>query len=67
MGLDIRTPIGLMFSIFGALLVGYGALTRGSEIYARSGGTNVNLDWGFVLLVFGGVMLWLGRKGGKKT
>ena len=66
MGLDIRTPIGLMFSIFGVLLVGYGLLTRGSEIYARSGGTNINLDWGFVLLVFGGVMLWLGRKGGKK-
>ena len=67
MGLDIRTPIGLMFSIFGALLVGYGLLTRGSEIYARSGGYNVNLDWGIVLLVFGGVMLWLGRKGGTKS
>ena len=67
MGLDIRTPIGLMFSIFGALLVGYGLLTRGSEIYARSGGYNINLDWGFVLLVFGGVMLWLGRKGGTKS
>lgn len=63
MGLDIRTPIGLMFSIFGALLVGYGLLTRGSEIYARSGGYNINLDWGVVLLVFGGVMLWLGRRG----
>ena len=66
MGLDIRTPIGLMFSIFGALLVGYGLLTRGSEIYARSGGYNINLDWGLVLLAFGGVMLWFGRKGGKK-
>ena len=67
MGLDIRTPIGLMFSIVGALLTGYGLLTRGSEIYARSGGYNINLDWGFVLLVFGGVMLWLGRKGGTKS
>ena len=67
MGLDIRTPIGLMFSIFGALLVGYGFLTRGSAIYARSGGYNINLDWGLVLLVFGGVMLWLGRKGGTKA
>jgi hypothetical protein len=67
MGLDIRTPIGLMFSIFGALLVGYGLLTRGSEIYLRSGGYNINLDWGLVLLVFGGVMLWLGRKGGTKS
>jgi hypothetical protein len=47
--------------------VGYGILTRGSEIYARSGGYNINFDWGLVLLVFGGVMLWLGRKGGKKA
>jgi hypothetical protein len=67
MGLDIRTPIGLMFSIFGALLVCYGLLTRGSEIYARSGGDNINLAWGLVLLVFGGLMLWLGRKGGARA
>ena len=67
MGLDIRTPIGLMFSIFGVLLLGYGLLTRGSEIYQRSLGFNVNLEWGAVLLVFGGVMLWLGRKGGTKS
>jgi hypothetical protein len=67
MGLDIRTPIGLMFSIFGALLVAYGLLTRGSEIYARSGGDNINLVWGLVLLVFGGLMLWLGRRGGAKA
>jgi hypothetical protein len=67
MGLDIRTPIGLMFSIFGVLLLGYGLLTRGSEIYQRSLGFNVNLEWGAVLLLFGGVMLWLGRKGGPKA
>jgi len=66
MGLDIRTPIGLMFSCFGILLVGYGLLTDGSDIYERSLGLNVNLDWGVVLLVFGGVMLYFGRKGGTK-
>jgi hypothetical protein len=66
-GLDIRTPIGLMFGIFGLLLTGYGLLTRGSDIYQRSLGFNVNLEWGAVLLVFGGVMLWLGWKGGKKA
>ena len=66
MGLDIRTPIGLMFGIFGLLLTGYGLMTRGSEIYQRSLGYNINLEWGVVLLVFGGVMLWLGRKGGTK-
>jgi hypothetical protein len=67
MGLDIRTPIGLMFGIFGLLLTGYGLMTRGSEIYQRSLGYNINLEWGIVLLVFGAVMLWLGRKGGKQA
>jgi len=61
MGLDIRTPIGLMFAILGVLLAGYGLLTAGSGIYERSLGLNVNLGWGLVLLAFGGVMLWLGR------
>ena len=66
MGLDIRMPIGLMFSIFGVLLLGYGLLTRGSEIYQRSLGLNINLEWGAVLLAFGVVMLWLGRGRGTK-
>ena len=28
MGLDIRLPIGLMFSLLGVLLTGYGAVNR---------------------------------------
>lgn len=67
MGLDIRTPIGLMFGIYGLLLTGYGLMTRGSDIYQRSLGYNVNLEWGVVLLVFGAVMLYLGRRGGAKS
>jgi hypothetical protein len=63
MGLDIRTPIGLMFACFGGLLVGYGLLTSGSDMYARSLGINVNLEWGAVLLVFGLAMLYFGRRG----
>lgn len=65
MRLDIRTPIGFMFGIFGLLLVGYGLATRGSAIYERSLGYNINLEWGAVLLVFGGVMLWLARRSRK--
>lgn len=62
MGLDIRTPIGLMFSILGALLFVYGIATAGNTaLYERSLGLNVNAWWGAVLLVFGAVMLWLGR------
>jgi hypothetical protein len=64
MGLDIRTPIGAMFSILGAILVIYGFLTAGdADIYRHSLGLNVNLWWGLVLLAFGLTMLWLGRSG----
>ena len=54
MGLDIRWPIGLMFSLIGALLTAYGALTNSdAEMYKRSLDNNINLYWGLVLLVFG--------------
>jgi hypothetical protein len=56
MNLDLRLPIGLMFSAFGVLLTGYG-LVADRTIYARSLGINVNLWWGLVLLAFGLVML----------
>jgi hypothetical protein len=56
MNLDLRLPIGLMFSIFGAMLTVYG-LFSGDAIYAKSLGINVNLWWGLVLLAFGLVML----------
>lgn len=62
MRLDIRLPIGLMFSLFGLMLLGYGAMTHGAEVYQRSLGHNLNLTWGAVLLGFGGVMLWLVRR-----
>jgi hypothetical protein len=56
MGLDIRLPIGLMFSLIGLLMTGYGLFTP-AAIYERSLGINVNLWWGLVLVVFGGWML----------
>lgn len=56
--LDVRIPIGGMFTIFGVVLIVYG-LVSDKAIYERSLGINVNLWWGFVLLVFGLVMLWL--------
>lgn len=57
-GLDIRLPIGGLFSILGMLLAGYGLATRGdAERYARSLSVNVNLWWGLVMLVFGVLML----------
>ncbi len=58
MGLDIRWPIGLMFTLLGAMLVIYGLVTgSNTEMYQHSLGLNVNLYWGLLLLVFGGLML----------
>jgi putative Mn2+ efflux pump MntP len=62
MGIDIRLPIGLMFAVFGVMMTVYGMLSN-PAIYARSLGVNVNLIWGVVLLMFGGVMLALGWRG----
>jgi hypothetical protein len=58
MNLDLRLPIGLMFTVFGALLTGFGLISDGA-IYTKSLGINVNLWWGLVLLAFGLVMLAL--------
>ena len=67
MGLDIRWPIGLMFSLIGAMLVLYGLATgSNAEIYQRSLGVNVDLYWGLLLLVFGGWMLTMAWRGGRK-
>lgn len=62
MNLDIRLPIGMLFSILGLLLAGYGAVSD-RAIYQRSLGFNVNLVWGLALLAFGVFMLVLGRRG----
>ena len=64
MGLDIRLPIGLMFAVMGVLLMGFGYFSD-PAIYQRSLSINVNLLWGFVLLVFGSAFLFLGRRGSK--
>lgn len=62
MGLDIRWPIGLMFTLIGALLTGYGAVKGASPV---SLDININLIWGIVLLVFGVLMLAGAVRGGK--
>ena len=61
MNLDVRLPIGMMFTIFGVALAGFG-LTSDRAIYQRSLGINVNLWWGLVSLVFGLAMLALATR-----
>lgn len=59
MGLDIRLPIGVLFSVFGLILAIFGALSDSSLYVRQSLGINVNLIWGLVLLGFGFTMLLL--------
>jgi hypothetical protein len=63
MSLDLRIPMGLMFTLVGIILTAFGIATRGNiDLYARSLGINANLWWGLVLLIFGQVMFQLGRR-----
>ena len=68
MGLDIKIPIGLMFTILGLLLAIFGLATSGdAELYRRSLGINVNLWTGLAMLAIGVLMLASTRlKPGKK-
>ena len=61
MRLDVRVPIGLMFTLMGVLLAGFGAFSD-RAIYARSLGINVNLVWGVVLIAAGGIFLLLSAR-----
>jgi hypothetical protein len=66
MRLDIRIPLGLLFVVIGALLTAFGA-TSSQALYDRSLNINVNLWWGAVLLVFGGLMFALGRRNQRRA
>ena len=57
-GLDVRVPIGGLFTALGLLLGGYGLATAGDVAhYARSRSVNINLWWGLVMLAFGVLLL----------
>jgi len=60
---DIRIPIGLMFSILGILIFIFGLVTKANSVmYQKSLGINVNIIMGILMLIFGLVMLYFARK-----
>ncbi|HEV7993130.1 MAG TPA: hypothetical protein VGP25_14990 [Gemmatimonadaceae bacterium] len=62
-GMDIRAPIGGLFTVLGVMLAGHGLFASGSGGASdTSNGTNVNLWWGLVMLVFGVAMLVMSRR-----
>jgi len=54
MGMDLRRPIGILFLVYGLILIGYGLASPHPVL-----DLNVNAIWGVVLTVFGAAMLTL--------
>jgi len=61
LNIDLRFPLGLLFIVFGGLLTLFGLFTD-RAIYERSLFINVNLWWGLVMLLFGGLMFFVAWK-----
>ncbi|HUX97717.1 MAG TPA: hypothetical protein VMV47_18445 [Bacteroidales bacterium] len=64
---DIRIPIGLMFTVVGVIIFLLGLFTASeAEMYQKSLGINVNLLMGILMLIFGLVMLYFAFRKKKK-
>ncbi len=59
--LDVRVPIGALFTLLGLLLMVYGVLEPGTVVAAFRKGGQINMWWGVVMLVFGIFMLLVSR------
>jgi sulfite exporter TauE/SafE len=60
---DIRIPIGLMFTILGILISIFGVSTHSNaEMYSKSFGININIIMGVLMLLFGLIMLFFARR-----
>ncbi len=66
MGLDIRWPIGIIFTIYGILLIIYGVA---ADPVAFQKSLNVNIDawWGGAMLLFGLIMTALAYRGSRQA
>jgi hypothetical protein len=75
MGLDIRWPIGIIFTIYGLLISIFGFVANpaifqsslGVDIELRLYGVNIDLLWGGAMLVFGLVMGGLAFRTSRQT
>ena len=64
--IDIRWPIGALFSAMGITLTVYGAV---HPAFGRVVPLRINLDvwWGLVLIIFGGLMMWGARRSDRRA
>lgn len=58
---DLRVPTGFLFSLLGLILLVYSVVNPAARA-PMDAQTNVNLWCGLMLLIFGGILLWLSRR-----
>lgn len=57
---DLRTPSGILFSLYGVILCVFGLFSP--ETTAPLAENNMNLTGGVMFLVVGLVMLWMAKR-----
>lgn len=62
--MDIRIPVGTIFTVYGVLLILYGLISSDVEARHLLFGVQVNIVAGIGMLVFGVSFLYLARRGG---
>ena len=67
MRLDVRIPIGGMFTLIGTIITIYGLVSDKKIYEEHSLGININLWWGLVMLAFGVFMLIMARRSSLKA
>ena len=65
--LDVRVPIGALFTVIGLLLTVYGVLEPTAVSRAFTKGGQINMWWGLVMIVFGVFMLLIARPSRSRT
>jgi hypothetical protein len=66
--IDIRMPIGLLFTTLGIMVLIYGLVTLSdTAMYSQSLGVNINIWSGIGMTIFGSIMLYFAVKAKKKA
>jgi len=65
--LDIRWPIGFIFTLYGVILLAFGGFTSQGVVELPGGALNVDLIWGGAFLVFGLLMAWMARRASRRS
>ena len=53
---DLKIPLGTLLAVYGIILILYGFLGN-SSLHEKSLGININLIWGVVMVLAGGLFL----------